>query len=271
LLGPYPFRHEKYGIAETPHLGMEHQTIIAYGNGFRDEQYDWLHNHELAHEWWGNLITCRDWKDMWLHEGFGTYMQPLYREVRFGKKAYYDEIHAHRTMNRLPLAPRKQQNSAEIYFGGGSNDIYYKGSLVLHTLRWQLGDKKFFEALRRFAYPSKEAAEKTDGSQVRFVDTEDFVKLCSEIAGEDLGWWFEVYVRTGGLPRIEYRHVDGMLHLKWVTPKDLPFSMAIPISIGGTEYVVRMPGGKAEMKIGNAEYKIDPGGRLLMAKTRKLK
>lgn len=271
LLGPYPFRHEKYAIAETPHLGMEHQTIIAYGNGFNDEQYDWLHNHELAHEWWGNLITCRDWKDMWLHEGFGTYMQPLYREIRFGKKAYNVEIHAHRTMNRKPLAPRKVQNSAEIYFGGGNNDIYYKGSLVLHTLRWQLGEEKFFEALRRFAYPTKEVAAMTNGNQVRFVDTEDFVKLCSEIAGEDLGWWFEVYVRTGGLPRIEHQLVDGVLHLKWVTPKNLPFSMTIPVSIGGTEYAVRMPDGKAEMKIGNAEYKIDPSKRLLMAKARKLK
>ena len=271
LLGPYPFRHEKYAIAETPHLGMEHQTIIAYGNGFNDEQYDWLHNHELAHEWWGNLVTCRDWKDMWLHEGFGTYMQPLYREIRFGKKAYFDEVRAHRTMNRKPLAPRATQNSAEIYFGGGSNDIYYKGSLVLHTLRWQLGDEKFFEALRRFAYPSKELAATTNGQQVRFVDTEDFVKLCSKIAGEDLGWWFEVYVRTGGLPRIEYQFMDGLLQLNWVAPKNLPFSMPIPITIGGTEYVVRMPDGKAEIKIGNAEYKIDPSERLLMARPRKLK
>ena len=270
LLGPYPFRHEKYAIAETPHLGMEHQTIIAYGNGFRDEQYDWLHNHELAHEWWGNLITCRDWKDMWLHEGFGTYMQPLYREIRFGAKAYSDEIHRHRTMNRTALAPREVKDSAQIYFGGGSNDIYYKGSLVLHTLRWQLGEKKFFEALRRFAYPSEEVAAKTDGSQVRFVDTEDFVKLCSEIAGEDLSWWFEVYVRSAGLPRIGYRMADGVLHLQWLTPRNLPFSMPIPVTIGGTEYAVRMPGGKAEMKIGNAEYKIDPNGRLLTAKARKL-
>lgn len=271
LLGPYPFRHEKYAIAETPHLGMEHQTIIAYGNGFRDEQYDWLHNHELAHEWWGNLVTCRDWKDMWLHEGFGTYMQPLYREIRFGREAYDEEVHSHRTMNRKPLAPRQTKDSAEIYFGGGSNDIYYKGSLVLHTLRWQLGEKKFFAAMRRFAYPTKDLAAKTDGSQVRFVDTDDFVKLCSEIAGEDLGWWFEVYVRTSGLPRIEYRAVDGVLHLNWVTAKDLPFTMTIPVTIGGTEYAVRMPDGKAEMKIGNAEYKIDPNRRLLMAKPRKLK
>ncbi|MCK5942595.1 MAG: M1 family metallopeptidase, partial [Planctomycetes bacterium] len=129
LLGPYPFRHEKYGIAETPHLGMEHQTIIAYGNGFREEQYDWLHNHELSHEWWGNLVTCRDWKDMWLHEGFGTYMQPLYREVRFGRKAYETEIHRHRTMNRAPIAPREVKDSKQIYFGGGGGNHHSLRSL----------------------------------------------------------------------------------------------------------------------------------------------
>ena len=270
LLGPYPFRAEKYGIAETPHLGMEHQTIIAYGNGFKDEQYDWLHNHELAHEWWGNLVTCRDWKDMWLHEGFGTYMQPLYREIRFGAKAYRDEIHAHRTMNRSPIAPREVKDSRQIYFaGGGGNDIYYKGSLVLHTLRWQLGDEKFFQALRRFAYPTDEFAATTDGSQMRFVDTEDFVTLCSELAGEDLSWWFEVYVRNAGLPRLDYSLTDGLLKLHWVTPKDLPFRMAVPIRIAGAERVVPMPGGVAEIRVGSDEWEIDPNARLLMAKPRK--
>jgi aminopeptidase N len=60
VLGPYPFRNEKYGVVETPHLGMEHQSIIAYGNKFRGgpHGYDWLHHHELGHEWWGNLVTA---------------------------------------------------------------------------------------------------------------------------------------------------------------------------------------------------------------------
>jgi len=95
-VGPYPFRSDKYGVAQTPHLGMEHQTIIAYGAGFdntsmtrgTDLGFDALHHHELAHEWWGNLVTNADWSDMWLHEGFGSYMQPLYREYLLGAESY---------------------------------------------------------------------------------------------------------------------------------------------------------------------------------------
>ena len=269
LLGPYPFRHEKYGVVETPHLGMEHQTIIAYGNGWKDEQYDWLHNHELAHEWWGNLVTCRDWKDMWIHEGFGTYMQPLYLERKFGRARYDQEVAGYRLMNRTPIAPREIKNSHEIYFtGGGGNDIYYKGSAVLHTLRWQLGDEKFFQALRRFCYPTAAAAKATDGSQVRFVDTDDFVQLCNEIAGEDLGWFFEVYVRQAGLPQLEHAVQDGVLRLQWRAPKELPFSLPVPVVVDGVEHRVTMAGGKGELQCGKAAPEIDPGRRLLFVRPR---
>ena len=94
LLGPYPFRADKYGVVQTPHLGMEHQTIIAYGAKFNNSAmtgknwgFDALHHHEFSHEWWGNLVTCSDWNDMWLHEGFGTYMQALYVEKLSGPPA----------------------------------------------------------------------------------------------------------------------------------------------------------------------------------------
>lgn len=268
ILGPYPFRHEKYGLAETPHLGMEHQTMIAYGNGFLDEQYDWLHNHELAHEWWGNLVTCRDWKDMWLHEGFGTYMQPLYRERRFGKKAYIDEILKYRLMNRTPVAPRDPKTSLEIYFAASGNDIYYKGSYVLHTLRWQLGDERFFTALRRFAYPTEAAAKATDGSQCRFVDTDDFVRLVGEIAGADLGWFFDVYVRQPALPRLEHEVRDGVLELRWRVPGERAFELPVPVWWRASEHRVAMPGGVGTLRVDDHEFEIDPLMRVLMQRPR---
>jgi aminopeptidase N len=269
LLGPYPFRAEKYGIAETPHLGMEHQTILAYGNHWNDEQYDWLHLHELAHEWWGNLVTCRDWKDLWIHEGFASYMQALYREKRFGEKEYRNELSRARTMNRSPVAPREHKNSFEIYFGGGgSNDIYFKGSWILHTLRWELGDDKFFQALREFCYPTEAARKATDGSQCRFVDTEDFIVLCSRLAKQDMHWFFDVYVRQPRLPRLRAEKKDGMLELHWETPGDLPFSLTVPVLLHGQEVRVPMPGGSATLLIGDDDYTVDPELRLLMVRSR---
>jgi aminopeptidase N len=268
LLGPYPFRHEKYGFVETPHLGMEHQTMIAYGNGFADEPYDWLHNHELAHEWWGNLVTCRDWKDMWLHEGFGTYLQPLYLERRFGRARYDEAIRGYQLMNRQPIAPREVKNSHEIYFSSSGNDIYYKGSAVLHTLRWLLGDERLFAALRRFCYPTEAAAKATDGSQVRFVDTDDFVRLCSEIAGADVGWFFEVYVRQAALPRLQTEVKDGVLLLRWTTPRDLPFPMPVPVLVDGVEHRVPIVDGIGRLQVGTRTWQLDPERRLLMGKAK---
>ncbi|HEX6813416.1 MAG TPA: M1 family metallopeptidase [Planctomycetota bacterium] len=268
ILGPYPFRAEKYGIAETPHLGMEHQTIIAYGNGWKDEKYDWLHNHELAHEWWGNLVTCRDWKDMWIHEGFGTYMQPLYRERRFGREAYQQEIRKANARNTSPIAPRETKDSHQIYFGASGQDIYYKGSLVLHTLRWQMGDEKFFAALREFCYPTEAARKATDGSQVRLVDTDEFVALCSKIAGENLAWFFEVYVRQPRLPRLHSEVTDGVLQLRWDAPQSLPFSLPVPVLVRGKEVRVEMKDGVGELKVGDSEYKIDPELRMLIERPR---
>ncbi|MCB1023126.1 MAG: M1 family metallopeptidase, partial [Acidobacteria bacterium] len=89
FLGPYPYRAEKLGIAQTPHLGMEHSTIIAYGNNFKNnaDGFDGLMLHELGHEWWGNLVTASDWRDMWIHEGFESFMDVLYLEETKGRDA----------------------------------------------------------------------------------------------------------------------------------------------------------------------------------------
>jgi aminopeptidase N len=268
LLGPYPFRSEKYGVVETPHLGMEHQTIIAYGNGYKDMRYDWLHNHELSHEWFGNLITCSDWRDMWLHESFGTYMQPLYLEKRQGAKAYEIEMrkNAH-FVNQIAIAPRESMDSHQIYFAnGGSNDIYFKGCWVLHTLRWQMGDAQFFESLRRFCYPTAAALKATDGSQCRMVETEDYVRLCSEIAGQDLGWFFEVYVRQPKLPMLEHSVTGGKLTLRWLTPNSLPFDLPVEVQLADRRVRVLMPKGVGELAVGDVTPKVDPDSRILMSR-----
>jgi len=272
VCGPYPFRNEKYGIAETPHLGMEHQTIIAYGNKFRRAafDYDWLHHHELAHEWWANLVTCRDWKDMWLHEGFGTYMQALYIERQHGAAAY--RVHMRGTRrglnNRRAVAPREVHDSKQIYFlesGEHDNDIYQKGSWVLHTLRWLVGDEAFFAMLRRMAYPDPETERVTDGSQVRFVDTEDFRAIAEAVTGEDLAWFFDVYLRQPALPKLSVARSGDQLQLRWAAPDDLPFPMPVEVEVAGARRRVDMSGGEAVVEVpSGTSIKVDPDAWLLM-------
>lgn len=255
FFGPYPFRADKYGVAQTPHLGMEHQTIIAYGAGFdngamtggRDWGFDALHHHELAHEWWGNLVTNIDWSDMWLHEGFGSYMQPLYLEHTQGAEAYHAYLNNGRSAisNRYPTAPRGVRSSKQIYGG----DIYIKGAWILHTLRYLLGDDAFFPALRRMAYPDPASEQITDGRQTRFVTTDDFLHLAEEVSGEDLDWFFEVYLRQPDLPRLVSEQVGNELELRWETPDDLPFPMPVEVQFGEEVHRVAMTGGRGSVTI----------------------
>jgi aminopeptidase N len=265
LCGPYPFRAEKYGIVETPHLGMEHQTIIAYGNKFAGGpfDYDWLHHHELSHEWWGNLVTCRDWKDMWLHEGFGTYMQALYTERKLGQEGLTSFMKQKRRglKNAKAVAPRKTQDSKQIYFaadGGFDNDIYDKGAWVLHTLRWLMGDEPFHRALRLMAYPDPALEEVTDGSQVRFADTEDFRAIAEEVHGADLSWFFEVYLRQPELPRLKIGENGRSLVLSWDVPKGADFPLPVPVLVGKELVRVPMPGGAGRLELSSKRYTVDP-------------
>jgi aminopeptidase N len=269
VCGPYPFRAEKYGIAQTPHLGMEHQTIIAYGNGFRRASfgYDWLHHHELSHEWWGNLVTCRDWKDMWIHEGIGTYMQGLYIESRRGRAQYLVQAGQWRRQlgNQKAVAPREVQDSKEIYFGrGSSNDIYYKGACILHTLRWLVGDDKFFAALRRLAYPDPALEKVLDGSCVRFEDTDGVQRLLEAHTGHELGWFFEVYLRQAALPQLLVERAADAVELRWQTPSDLPFPMPVPVRIGEQVQRVEMAGGRGRLEVpAGQDAVVDPEGWVL--------
>lgn len=280
LLGPYPFRADKYGVAQTPHLGMEHQTIIAYGADFdpgamtggRDWGFDALHHHELAHEWWGNLVTNADWNDMWLHEGFGTYMQALYAERLGGGELYREYLAASRRGigNRAPVAPRESRTAGEIYFNSGG-DIYSKGAWVLHTLRGLIGDDAFFAALRRMAYPDSASLGATAGEQVRFATTDDFLRIAEDESGRDLDWFFEVYLRQPGLPELRAERAGGQaadvdaIRLSWSVPADVPFPMPVEIDVDGEIRRVEVPThGAAEFTVpAGAEVALDPDGWIL--------
>ncbi len=276
LFGPYPFRGDKYGVAETPHLGMEHQSIIAYGNNYSGnpwgEQYgfDMLHLHEFAHEWWANLVTCANWNDFWIHEGFASYAQALYCERLQGRKGYFTEMAALRRgiRNRAAVAPREKKSTAEMYFGDreGSpgGDIYNKGAWILHTLRWLLDDEDFFPALRRMAYPDPALEKATDGRACRFATTEELRSIAEQVSGQDLGWFFELYLRQPELPALEHSVKDGQLLLEWNTPKGLACPMPVEVELGGESVRVECPEGKGVLPLnGRKDFVVDPRDRIL--------
>ena len=157
MLGPYPWGDEKVGIVETPHLGMEHQTINGYGERYKrgDHGFDGLLHHELAHEWFGNVMTHARPQDSWLHEGYGAYMQSVYAEETVGRLGYFDNRYGAYVANEhcLPVTNPTVEDVGEAF---DNRDIYTKGAWMLHTLRNYIGEVAFWVGTRRLSYDTAE-------------------------------------------------------------------------------------------------------------------
>jgi aminopeptidase N len=233
LLGPYPWGDQKLGFVETPHLGMEHQTINAYGKKYiRDKNgFDWLLHHELAHEWFGNLITHEKLNDAWLHEGFGLYMQPIYSLFKFGEAAYTHSMYESYLglVNCHPVVREGLVTSEQAF----NSDIYGKGGWTLHTLRWLIGDELFWQATRELLYGVADTHALLYPITPRYRNTQDFIDIVNKLTGEDYTWLFEVYLKQAALPELQQTRTEDKLVLKWKTPEDLVFPMPITISING--------------------------------------
>ncbi len=190
LFSPYPF--EKFSFVATPKGDMEHVTAVSHLETLIDgtNTYDYILAHELSHHWWGNWVTIKDWKDIWLNEGFATYCEALYEEYINGREAYNEYIKGImdfylRSGELFPIyAPQKMWGAT----------TYEKGASVLHMLRYITGDSNFFKIL------------KTYGERFGFknVTTEDFKNVCEEIYKENLDWFFDEWVYDWGYPVFEY-------------------------------------------------------------------
>lgn len=282
--GPYPFRRDGYKAIHAPYLGMEHQSAIAYGDDFSNNEFgfDWLHFHELAHEWWANLLTASDWRDFWVHEGFAEYAEALYaghiaeRRGDDGPAAYRAYLVGKRPLinNADAIAPLPPQTTRQMYFdaeGGFDGDIYYKGAWFLHTLRWTVGDEAFFTALRRLTYPDSALEGRDDCAACRFVSTDDVRAAFEAASGLDLRGAFAAYLRQPALPRLVAERTADRLALRWEVPPgallgNIAFEVPVEVEAAGVRHRVPMPGGVGTLALPpSADYRLDPDEWLLVA------
>lgn len=247
-VGPFPFGNEKIGMVETPHKGMEHQTINAYGNGYAVEPwgFDTLLQHEFGHEWFGNQMSNREWNDMWLHEGFTSYLQPLYAQHLGGDRLYQAYLRSYRLqiVNKAPTAPRQIMTGEEVYNtdkGGPGPDIYDKGALMLATLRSMIGDEKFFRTLTELVYGRPDP--KPGNFQPRWATTDDYVAIVNHVTGKDLTWFFNAYLRTAALPDLVQTQNGGKLTLTWKTGDGGPFPMPVEVAVNDRITILPMKDG----------------------------
>ena len=266
--GPYPFGDEKAGVAETPHLGMEHQTINAYGNRYRPEAYghDWLLQHEFAHEWFANQLRNETINHMWLAEGITTWTQPLYLEWSRGEMSYNAEMWKDRlrVWSRVPLVPPEGElpdyNDREARWG---DDIYFKGAWIMHTLRYLVGDDVLFPAITRLTY----GTDNPQPGAIRPMNrtTQDFRAVLEEMSGRDLEWFFDAYFYQAPLPRLIESREGQWLVLEWETESAEPFAMPVEVRVGDKVQHVDMAEGHGRVDLGseNTAWLVDPANRVL--------
>lgn len=228
-MGPYPFYEDSFKLVESPHLGMEHQSAIAYGNGFENGylgrdlsasgwglKWDFILIHEAGHEWFGNNITNKDVADMWIHEGFTSYSETLHTQELFGVEAGNDYVIGTRMNieNDVPMIGHYGVNQE------GSGDIYYKGANMIHTFRQLLENDELFRQILR-------------GMNEKFyhqtVTTQQIESYISEMSKIDLKEFFDQYLRTTQIPRLEYSLQGNQLKYRWVNVVD-GFDMPVKIA-----------------------------------------
>lgn len=235
--GPYPFYEDSYKLVESPHLGMEHQSAVAYGNKFENGylgtdlsgtgwglKWDFILVHESGHEWFANNITTNDIADMWVHEGFTNYSESLFTECEYGKKAGSEYVIGLRKNihNDIPVVGPYGVNQE------GSGDMYPKGANMLHTIRTVINNDSLFRSILRGL--NKDFYHKTVTSK----QVEDYI---SEKSGIDFSKVFDQYLRTTKIPVLQYEIRDGNLNYHWdnVVPG---FKMPVRVKLNGKETTI---------------------------------
>lgn len=228
--GPYPFYKDGYKLVQAPHLGMEHQSAVAYGNKFKKGylggdlsetgwglKFDFITIHESGHEWFGNNITTKDIADMWVHEGFTNYSETLFTESEYGKAAGSEYVIGIRKKirNDIPLIGPYNVNHE------GSGDMYYKGANLIHLIRQLVDNDEKFRGLLRGL--NKTFYHKT-------VTTKEIETYIATQSGLKLDKIFDQYLRHTQIPVLEYKIRNNQLSYRWAkTVKE--FSMPVKVTL----------------------------------------
>jgi aminopeptidase N len=242
--GEYPWAKEKIAICETPHLGMEHQTMNAYGNKFRytkvgGEDYDGLMHHEFGHEWWGNKVTAKDWADYWIHEGICTYGDALYVREFEGKDAYikFFQRSAFSFSNKIPIVMGKDIDEEAAYNG----DIYGKGAFFMHTICYIMGDSLFFPALKKFVTSPKYTYS-------NLVNTDDVQNFFTQESGMDMKPLFDLYLRSVNKLEVYVKQLPKDKYLIQLQNLSTPIPVDITTDAGTKRMILDSKGIKVDSK-----------------------
>ncbi|HET8828709.1 MAG TPA: M1 family metallopeptidase, partial [Pelobium sp.] len=227
--GPYPFYNDGYKLVETPYLGMEHQSAIAYGNNYKKGylgtdlsgtgwglKFDFIIVHESGHEWFGNNITTKEIADMWVHESFTNYSESLFTEYWYGKEAGAAYVIGLRknVLNDQPIIGEYGVNKQ------GSSDMYYKGANMLHTIRQIINNDKKWRSI-------------LIGLNQKFGKTtctgEDVIKYFNEQSGFNLTPIFHQYLKFRNIPRLELRQNGEKVECRWLSNLS-DFNMPLQLS-----------------------------------------
>lgn len=229
MFGRYPFIKEKYGHAQFGWSGgMEHQTLTSLGsNAFTEGTIA----HELVHQWFGDMITCRTWPDLWLNEGFAQYFEAVYRERMYGASAYWSRMSGRLSSAKTAVGTLYVQDTANVSNLFAGSRVYNKGAAVLHMLRHVLGDSLFFASIYAYANDPK----------LRYATaaTADFQFWCEQISGRDLDWFFNQWVFGEKYPKYTYSYsIDSTaggylahVRIKQTTGTTNPSFFTMPIDV----------------------------------------
>lgn len=236
LFGKYPFWRDGFKLIETPYLGMEHQSAIAYGNGYQKGYlgfdpsglgFDYIIIHESAHEWFGNSISTGDLAELWIHESFTTYAEALYVEYMSDYKRSIDYLKSQKMLiaNRHPVIGPMHVN-----FNGwhSDSDMYYKGAWMLHTIRSVVDDDKLWkEVIRSF----------TEKFMYQITNTEEVIAYFNQATGKNLTKIFNQYLRFKNVPELEFKLNQ--------TGKDLTYQFRWKADVAGFDMPIRITTKKA--------------------------